>query len=80
MYDVFDFVERQLREGGRILIHCSQGVSRSVALAISYLMWKQGRSYDEVFAEVKAARGVANPNIGFICQVRGQQRAEDAIE
>lgn len=54
---------------GRVLIHCSQGVSRSASLAIAYLMWKRAAGYDDVFQEVKAARGVANPNIGFICQV-----------
>ena len=56
---------------GRVLIHCSQGVSRSASLAIAYMMWKRAAGYDEVFQEVKAARGVANPNIGFICQVGG---------
>eukprot|EP00887_Chlorella_sp_A99_P007946 scaffold12.g7946.t1 len=56
------------RAEGRVLVHCSQGVSRSATLAIAYLMWKQEAGYDEVFAAVKAARGVANPNIGFICQ------------
>ena len=54
---------------GRVLVHCSQGVSRSATLAIAYLMWKRAAGYDDVFQEVKAARGVANPNIGFICQV-----------
>lgn len=48
-----------------------QGVSRSASLAIAYLMWKQGTGYDETFSAVKARRGVANPNIGFICQVGG---------
>jgi hypothetical protein len=52
-----------------VLVHCSQGVSRSATLAIAYLMWKRGAGYDDVFREVKAARGVTNPNIGFICQV-----------
>lgn len=51
-------------------LQCWQGVSRSTALAIAYLMWKWGRSYDDVFTRVKEHRGVANPNIGFICQVR----------
>lgn len=31
--------------------------------------WKRGCAYDGVFQEVKASRGVANPNIGFICQL-----------
>jgi hypothetical protein len=56
---------------GRVLVHCSQGVSRSATLAIAYLMWKQAACYDDVFQAVKAARGVTNPNIGFICQVGG---------
>jgi dual specificity MAP kinase phosphatase len=55
--------------GGRVLIHCSQGVSRSAALAIAYLMWKRNQPFDEVLTAVKAIRGVANPNIGFTCQV-----------
>ena len=53
---------------GRVLLHCSQGVSRSASLAIAYLMWKQNRSFDDTLAAVKAIRGVANPNIGFTCQ------------
>jgi protein-tyrosine phosphatase len=44
-------------------------VSRSATLAIAYLMWRLGLGYDEAFQTVKAGRGVANPNIGFICQV-----------
>lgn len=37
---------------------------------IAYLMWRHGQCFEEAFAAVKAARGVANPNIGFVCQVR----------
>ena len=56
-------------EGGRVLLHCSQGVSRSAALAIAHHMWRTGQTFDEAFAAVKAQRGIANPNIGFTCQV-----------
>lgn len=67
LYDVFDFIEGA--RGGRVFVHCSQGVSRSTTLAIAYRMWKEGRAYEDIFAEVKRMRGVANPNIGFICQL-----------
>ncbi|KAL3136100.1 Protein-tyrosine-phosphatase mkp1 [Trebouxia sp. C0010 RCD-2024] len=68
-YDTFDFLEAALKKNGRVLIHCSQGVSRSATLLIAFLMWRSDQAYDEVFQQVKASRGVANPNIGFICQL-----------
>jgi hypothetical protein len=76
LYDVFDFIDSS--PAGRVLIHCSQGVSRSTTLAIAYRMWREGRGYDEVFAEVKGMRGVANPNIGFICQLLQWQKRRAA--
>lgn len=54
----------------------AQGVSRSATLVIAYLMWKSGHSYDQVFAQVKEARGVANPNIGEGCLKREKRRGE----
>lgn len=61
--------QEALQSSGKVLIHCSQGVSRSTTLLIAFLMWRSDHAYDEVFQHVKAKRGVANPNIGFICQV-----------
>lgn len=79
LYDVFDFIE-DARSGGNVFVHCSQGVSRSTSLAIAYRMWRERRHYEDVFAEVKQLRGVANPNIGFICQLMQwhKRRAEHA--
>ncbi|GBG71031.1 hypothetical protein CBR_g8330 [Chara braunii] len=74
LYDVFDFLEEVREIGGRVFVHCCQGVSRSTALVIAYLMWKEGRSYDDVFRDVKTARGVTNPNMGFACQLLQWQK------
>ncbi|GBG71022.1 hypothetical protein CBR_g8320 [Chara braunii] len=74
LYDVFDFFEGVRQSGGRVFVHCCQGVSRSTALVIAYLMWKEGRSYDDAFRDVKTARGVTNPNMGFACQLLQWQR------
>lgn len=35
--------------GGRVLVHCHKGVSRSVTLCMAYLIWKHNLSYDEAF-------------------------------
>jgi len=69
LYDCFDFIRESQAENGNVLVHCSQGVSRSVSVVISYLMWRNGDSYEKTFALVKERRGVANPNMGFTCQM-----------
>ncbi|KAK9802036.1 hypothetical protein WJX73_004821, partial [Symbiochloris irregularis] len=65
-----------LKEGGRVLVHCSQGVSRSASFAIAHVLWRTGDSsgtpkqaLDAAIAAVKAAREVTNPNVGFYCQL-----------
>ncbi|XP_073281569.1 protein-tyrosine-phosphatase MKP1-like [Primulina huaijiensis] len=69
LYDVFDYFEDVREQGGRVLVHCFQGVSRSASLVIAYLIWKKGQSFEGAFQHVKEARGVTNPNVGFACQL-----------
>ena len=38
--------------GGKCFLHCHQGVSRSCAACIAYLIAKQGVSYDDGFHKV----------------------------
>ncbi|MCO5596298.1 hypothetical protein L7F22_050359 [Adiantum nelumboides] len=69
LYDVFDYFEEVKEQGGLVFVHCCQGVSRSTSLVIAYVMWREHKSFEEAFQDVKAARGVANPNMGFACQL-----------
>lgn len=69
LYDVFDYFEDVREQHGRVFVHCCQGVSRSTSLVIAYLMWREGQSFDDAFEYVKAARGIADPNMGFACQL-----------
>ncbi|XP_058735762.1 protein-tyrosine-phosphatase MKP1-like [Vicia villosa] len=69
LYDVFDYFEDVRVQGGRVLVHCCQGVSRSTSLVIAYVMWREGQSFEDAFHYVKNARGVTNPNMGFASQL-----------
>ena len=62
-------IESVRETSGKILVHCFQGVSRSVALVAAYIMWRDSCSYDAAYQFVRNLRGVARPNIGFQCQL-----------
>ncbi|XP_042502689.1 protein-tyrosine-phosphatase MKP1-like [Macadamia integrifolia] len=79
LYDVFDYFEDVREHGGRVLVHCCQGVSRSTSLVIAYLMWRDGQSFEDAFHYVKAARGITNPNMGFACQLLQCQKRVHAV-
>ncbi|GMH01550.1 hypothetical protein Nepgr_003389 [Nepenthes gracilis] len=79
LYDVFDYFEDVREQGARVLVHCSQGVSRSTSLVIAYLMWREGKSFEDAFQYVKAARGVTNPNLGFAYQLLQWQKRVHAM-
>ncbi|XWS22674.1 hypothetical protein CRYUN_Cryun29cG0056300 [Craigia yunnanensis] len=79
LYDVFDYFEDVREQGGKVLVHCCQGVSRSTSLVIAYLMWRKGQSFEDAFQYVKAARGVTNPNTGFALQLLQCQKRVHAV-
>jgi hypothetical protein len=79
LYDVFDYFEDVREQSGRVFVHCCQGVSRSTSLVIAYLMWREGQSFDDAFQYVKAARGIADPNMGFACQLLQCQKRVHAF-
>lgn len=61
--------------GGKVLVHCNAGVSRSAVIVIAYLMIKQGMSLEDALAKAKAARKQVRPNEGFMEQLQELQAA-----
>nr|CCA16396.1 dual specificity phosphatase putative [Albugo laibachii Nc14] len=63
----FAFIEEAKRTShGRVLVHCTQGISRSATLIIMYLMRAHHWSLVTAANFAIASRGVVYPNIGFL--------------
>ena len=73
-YVCFEFLEEAFLQGGKVLIHCMEGVSRSCTIAIAYLMWKSRISYSEAHERVQKTRPICQPNAGFLCQLLAFQK------
>ncbi|XP_055272555.1 dual specificity protein phosphatase 26 isoform X2 [Moschus berezovskii] len=69
-----DFIHRALSQpGGRILVHCAVGVSRSATLVLAYLMLYHRLTLVEAIKKVKDHRGII-PNRGFLRQLLALDR------
>lgn len=58
----------------RVLVHCAEGVSRSVSVVAAYLMASQGWPPMQAVDFIKNKRRIANPNFGFIQQLHEYAR------
>lgn len=57
------------QSGGRVLVHCQAGISRSATICLAYLMHTQRVRLDEAFDFVKQRRHVISPNLAFMGQL-----------
>ncbi|XP_031460885.1 dual specificity phosphatase 28 [Phasianus colchicus] len=72
-----DAIEEAVRSGGKCLVYCKNGRSRSAAICTAYLMRHRNLPLKDAFEAVKAARPVAEPNTGFWSQL---QRYEEDLK
>lgn len=65
-----DFIHAARIRDGHVLIHCLAGMSRSVTVAVAYIMSVTSLNWKESLKVVRAGRAVANPNLGFQNQLQ----------
>ncbi|KAJ3361003.1 hypothetical protein HDU91_004161 [Kappamyces sp. JEL0680] len=65
--DCIDLIHSLLQRGP-VLIHCQQGISRSVALVIAYLMKTQQLSCLEAYTFVRSKASHISPNVNLVSQ------------
>jgi hypothetical protein len=75
-------IDKALHDGENVLVFCQQGISRSAAIVIAFLMYSSSLvdhekdvrqdvlGYDEALVELRKARPCAKPNDGFEATLR----------
>lgn len=74
-----EFVHSARAAAGIVYVHCSQGVSRSSALVVAYLMVATGTTAAEALRYLILKRPFACPNIGFYRQLRSFEASVGAF-
>ena len=67
------FIDDEIKRGGKVYVHCRQGLGRGPTMAIAYLI-KAGATFDDAFALVKRVRAFINPRPGQIQQLKELER------
>lgn len=63
---VCSFTNAALCAGGRVLVHCEQGVSRSATLVAAFLVQSASIPAKEAMVRLKERRPMVCPNLGFL--------------
>ena len=73
------WIKSAIEGGGRVLLHCASGSSRSGAILTAYLMWDQNLSTNEALTKAKSARPIIEPNPGFIEQLKAFETSKEKV-
>ncbi|RUS77048.1 hypothetical protein EGW08_015185 [Elysia chlorotica] len=77
-----EFIQAGVGSGGKVFVHCVQGVSRSATLVIAFLMIKRHMTVQDALRLVRSKREVC-PNPGFLqqlCQLHERLKKEGHYE
>ncbi|KAJ3595783.1 hypothetical protein NHX12_005086 [Muraenolepis orangiensis] len=64
-----DAIQREADGGGRTLVYCKNGRSRSATVCVAYLMKHRKLTLADALQKVKTARHIISPNPGFLAQL-----------
>lgn len=57
------------KEGGKVLVHCHAGISRSATVCIAYIMWYKNWTMEKAYDYLKSKRSLIAPNLNFMRQL-----------
>ncbi|CAK8686511.1 unnamed protein product [Clavelina lepadiformis] len=59
------YISEARKKGGRVLVHCKMGISRSAATVCAFLMKENSWNHERALEYVESCRSIVNPNSGF---------------
>ena len=77
--DARNFIDDAYASGGRVLVHCAQGINRSGFIVVAYLMVSQRLDVIEATEYVKTHRGLLLTNKSFQKQLIQFARDNDLL-
>jgi len=69
----YRFIDSALQEGGKVLVHCMAGISRSSSALIYYMMKKNNEDFQEALQRLRKNRSIVCPNNSFCLQLMRYQ-------
>jgi len=74
------YINKAIASGGRVLVHCEAGRSRSATIVLQYMVTEYNMTLKAAYKRVKRARPIIMPNITFFSQLRKFERQCRGIE
>ncbi|KAL4640189.1 dual specificity protein phosphatase 5 [Arapaima gigas] len=67
--EAIEFIDGVKQAGGKVLVHCEAGISRSPTICMAYIMKTKRLQLEEAFDFIKQKRTLISPNFGFMGQL-----------
>lgn len=67
--EAIKYIDSAMSAGGKVLVHCKHGQSRSATVLAAWFVAHQGMTVQEALAHLKRCRPRVGPNKGFVEQL-----------
>lgn len=68
---IIPFISKASSDGGKVLVHCQAGVSRSATVVAAFLILTRGMNFSSAMSLLRTRRPCVAPNFGFELFLRG---------